>query len=80
MRVDGIRGGAGAGGPTVSPQDEYRYELLQRLRRRALDRRRAGDGARDRTVTGSAYEEAAAELATYEAAARLRQRPSGSQS
>lgn len=79
MRVDGVRGGAAAGGPTVSTQDEYRYELLQRLRRRALDRRRSGDGARDRTVTGSAYQEAAAELAAYETAARLRQRPSGSQ-
>jgi len=77
MRVDGIRGGAGAGGPTVSTQDEYRYELLQRLRRRALERRRGTDGARDRTATGSAYEEAAAELAAYETAARLRQPPSG---
>lgn len=78
MSIDGVRAVAGAGGATVAAQDEYRYELLQRLRRRALERRRGTDGARGPQATGSAYEEAAAELAAYETAARLRQRPSGS--
>ena len=77
MRVDGVRAGAGTGGPTVAPQDEYRYELLQRLRRRSLERRRSAAGARDRVVTGSGLGDVAADARLYDAGAGVRRRPGG---
>lgn len=77
MRVDGVRAGAGAGGPTVTAQDEYRYELLQRLRRRSLERRRSATGARDRSATGSGFDGVAADLGLYGASDGVRPRPGG---
>ncbi len=53
MAVDAVSRMGGAGGPGVSVQEQYRYELLQRLRRRALEQRRAGSGGRGSGGAGS---------------------------